>query len=83
MDAKQWMKENGYTPGMIYTFDNICNIMDRFSNSGTAVVRQKMGTIDELFGMHFNGLHCYDITKEGIIKFAEDYAEKKMLAKMM
>jgi len=33
-----------------------------------------MKTIDEIFGKHFNGLHYDDITKEGMIKFAEDYA---------
>ena len=32
--------------------------------------------LEELFGIHFNGLHYEDITKEGIIKFGVDLAHK-------
>ena len=32
--------------------------------------------LEELFGIHFNGLHYDDITKEGIIKFGVDLAHK-------
>ena len=32
--------------------------------------------LEELFGIHFNGLHCDDITKADIIKFGVDLAHK-------
>ena len=34
--------------------------------------------LEELFGKHFNGLHWEDITKEMMMKFADEYAKLKV-----
>ena len=33
--------------------------------------------LEYFFGKHFNGLHHEDITKKRIMKFAEDYSNRK------
>jgi len=39
---------------------------------------EELEELEELFGKHFNGMHWEDITKEMMMKFAEEYAKLKV-----